>query len=155
MTAVYDLNLSHGAVRLYIMLDDMAAYRGTAWPSQETAAKRLGVTVRQVRRWYRELAGAYLSTIRNRRENAIQSLVWTGCLERTKMSGYVTKMSSQADKNVRSIPYYMNQEIEPGNLTCEKCSDTGVLGDCSTLCDCPIGADVAKERKSRYARRRA
>lgn len=119
MDVVFDHSISAAARLFYVYLDDCAGNRGTAWPGQQKVVDLFGVDVRTVRRWYAELAGrGYLATLRKQQATATQALSWTGQVERTKMSAGRTKMSGQADKNVRF--HLIEPDIEPvGPCACE------------------------------------
>lgn len=56
--ATFTSDLSHGAARLYLALDEYARDSGECWPSQKTLAKRMGCTVRSVQSYLAELCEA-------------------------------------------------------------------------------------------------
>ena len=55
---VLDLNVSHGAVRLYAILGRYVNVEGNAWPSRTTLAARLHSSRDTVDRWTKELVSA-------------------------------------------------------------------------------------------------
>lgn len=56
--ATFSPDLSNGAVRLYLALDEYARDSGSCWPKQKTLAGRLGCSVRQLKRYLQELVAA-------------------------------------------------------------------------------------------------
>lgn len=58
--ATFSPDLSNGAVRLYLALDEYARDSGICWPRQKTLTGRLGCSVRQLQRYLLELTKAGL-----------------------------------------------------------------------------------------------
>ncbi len=70
LRATCDHSLSHGAARLYVLLDDYSGMKGECWPKQTTIASRLGISRGSVQSYLRELAKAgYLRSWRTLRGN--------------------------------------------------------------------------------------
>ncbi len=72
-----DTRLSLGARLLYTEYDDYARLHGSAWPKQATLAGHLGVSVRSIQRWTRELqAFGYIAETRRTGRACRHRLGW-------------------------------------------------------------------------------
>lgn len=149
-----DLTIGYRSKLLYMALDDMAGYKGEAWPKQVTLGKMLGVSRRTIIRWLSEL-GDYV-TVLHRPGCAKYVLAWRGrkpieAVTKTVTSSRegVTLVSQQIGRKCHTSSLYMNQEIEPSPLRCEKCGDFGVSD--GRPCDCSEGERV----RERLQRKRA
>ena len=122
LAVITDKGLSHGAARLYVLLDDYAGAKGVCWPKQATLAHRLGASRQSVQRWIAELERAG----------------WLA-IERTgRAHRYTLKWASGSQAGGHRIPIckpvviQQPQPVEPEAVTvAEEMPDTGE--DCAQV----------------------
>lgn len=152
--------LSVGARLLYAQLDSMAAFRGECNPKEETLARQLGVAVRSVSRFVRELKTANFVTVtKTRRSAAVFTLRWK--IQDTPLLAYQeikTRQNRYQDtpksvENAHSI-YLTEPSIESRPLKCTECEDSGRIGGLlqgGEICSCVEGQAIHRRlwRKKR------
>lgn len=156
-----DKTLSPSARCVYFLLDDMAAFSGQAWPSNEYVASQLGFSERSVKRFLDELrAGGYLQTERRANKSSVQALAWQS--ERKAPNLALASKAKANGDTPKGQPWPLhslleNQGIEPrsdpdGSKTnCTACLDLGFRsGDAYSgeLCDCSEGENLRRWRES-------
>lgn len=66
LEVIEDRRISAGAFRLYALLIGLSRGFGSCWPSQATLASRLGISLRTIRNWLKELEATGLIEIEHR-----------------------------------------------------------------------------------------
>ena len=101
---VLDLQISHGAVRLYAVLGRYANSDGDSWPSRTTLAARLNTSRDSVDRWTKELVNARALLVTRRKDT-------------TATGGKVNRT------NLYTLRYSMPNVAAPSRLpTCDSAS---------------------------------
>lgn len=157
-----DTSLSAGARVLYAWLDDMAAFSGQAWPSNEALSKSLGFSERSIQRFLEELgAGGYIKKQQRRNKSTVHILTWKEGERRTPTVALVKSTNANRDTHERqpwrSHSLLENQVKEPRidpdgpKTNCAACLDLGFTsgdaysGDC---CECLEGERLKAWRET-------
>lgn len=153
-TVICDGDISLGARVLYLFTDEVANAVGNSWYGQTTIAHKLGVSVRQIKRWYAELEGKYIVTERsNKQLTSVRTLlcvresVGTPAARQEFLKG-----QKRSPEGTRAAPPYlitepiqevrgeMNIESQLPEGGCTRCFGTGWVGcEVGETCDCAIG----------------
>lgn len=100
------MQLSRGTRRLLTELKSYARHSGRAFPFQETLATRLGVDVRTIKRWVRELREAGQITVRRRQHSSAEYEIQKG-------QNVPSNVPSGAENVLSGAPYlYMSSNLE-------------------------------------------
>lgn len=155
-----DVTISLGARVLYWYLDDMANFRGTVYPRQLTIAKALGISLRQVQRFFGELEGRHIASRRVVGRATSRNLRWIAgfitppMARRAAIYGIIHAPPAACDSSIEPVFF------EPGVSADENqsqnpcwCEGSGYYppGSGDPCRECAVGWSIAKAK----ARKRA
>lgn len=143
-------SLSDGAVRLYLLLDNLSTFKGESWASQRFMAANLGaITERVVRTRLSELVSAgYLRTVKGQR-SCRYILGWVSDRKNSSAVEIETGRNLPPDRKKSSgedaFIYLTESSIESSSVNCTKCEDTGRIGGFQGgICDCSEGEAIRR-----------
>jgi hypothetical protein len=156
-----DVSLSCGARLVYSYLDDMAAFRGEAHPKQVTIARALGLSLRQVQRFCKELEGRHITSERKLGTASTRALRWAvGTVTPRAAARHATGGATNPPRAARDSLYEpgsLNQGIETdeenGQVNPCDCAGTGFypVGGKTPCRECTLGWMMARRQEKRRA----